>query len=188
MTRSKLIGTLALAWVFSTSSAMAHEGAYFAFTLGQSQTETNGSRFSGIGYSALLGAQLNRHLAVEVEYVNYGEMNDEMNDKISATSKVVSLIFLQPINQRTEIYAKLGAAQVNSIMSGTSITGISNTLSSMPYGLGIQYDFSRTTTLRLFAESGYNYQVNGTSGVVAATNYNFSGGIYRIGVASLYAF
>ena len=188
MTLSKFFVTLALANVFTTSSAMAREGAYFAFGLGQSETQTNGANFSSIGYSALLGAQLNPNFALEVEYINHGEMNDEMNDKISATSRVFSIILLQPINRSTSIYAKLGAAQVSSIMSGSTITGISNTLSSMPYGLGFQYEFSRRTTLRLFAETGYNYQVNGTTGVVAATNYSFSGGIYRIGVASLYAF
>ena len=188
MTYFKLIGTLVIVWISSTSSVMARDGAYFAFSLGQSQTETNGAKYSGIGYSAMLGAQLNHHFAIEVEYINHGEMSDDKNDTISASGRVVSLIFLQPISQRTSIYLKLGAAQVNSIMSGTTTTGVSDTMSSMPYGVGLQYKFSRNSTLRLFAESGYNYQVNGTTGAVATTNYNFNGGIYRIGLASLYVF
>jgi len=61
-------------------------------------------------------------------------------------------------------------------------------MSVVPYGLGLQYDLSRHSTLRLFAENGYNYQVSGTTGAVTTTNYNFAGSIYRVGVTSLYVF
>jgi hypothetical protein len=188
MIRSKLIGILALAFLFPMQSAMAREGAYFAFSLGQSKTNTNGANFSSIGYGALLGAQINHNMAVEIEYINHGVLSDEQNENIATTSKVISLIFLKPLNPRISLYAKIGAAEVNSIISSSTIAGVSNTLATIPYGLGFQYEFSHTTTLRLFAETGYDYQANGTTGTVAATNYSFNGSIYRLGLTSLYAF
>lgn len=188
MIRRPLLFVLLLLSICSTPAAVAREGAYFAFSLGQSQTETNNTSYTSIGYSALLGVQFDPNVALEVEYVNHGEMDDDKNNKIAASSRSLWLVLLEPLSPYTALYVKLGGAQVNSVMSGTSLTGISNTLSSMPYGLGLQYELSRNTTLRLFAESGYNYQVNGTTGTVATTTYNFSGGIYRIGLASMYAF
>lgn len=188
MLRQTLIVTATLISICSAPAASAREGAYFAFSLGQSQTETNNTSYASIGYSALLGVQFDPNVALEIEYINHGEMDDDQNNKIAASSRSLWLVLLEPLSPYTSLYVKIGGAQVNSVMSGTSLTGISNSLSSVPYGLGLQYELSRNTTLRLFAESGYNYQVNGTTGTVATTTYNFSGGIYRIGLASMYAF
>ncbi len=187
MFRNILVCILGL-MVFATPAA-AREAAYFAVGLAQSQTEANGATYSGVSYSVLLGAQFSPNLAVEAEYTDHGELSDDKNNKISASSKGIALLLLQPLSRRASVYAKIEAAQVSSIMSGTTVSGISNSLSTMPYGVGLQYEATRNTTLRLFAETGYNYQVNGsTTGTVTATNYSFGGSIYRVGLSSLYTF
>lgn len=187
MNQSPLLLLLSLVSLFFANTAQAYEGRYLAFGLGHSEAKIAGINYTGVGGSILLGAQFNKHLAMEIEYVDFGELADTAA-KISANSKAISAIFLLPVSQRLSIYAKLGVAQVSSALNGTGLSGLRSTISSLPYGLGLQYEMSRKTALRLFADDGYTYQVNGATTTLTTTNTNSTGGISRIGFSTLYTF
>jgi len=187
MKKLSSILTITTTLLLISNSASAKEGAYIAFGLGQSETVIGNIKYSGLGTALVIGAQFNQEFALEFEYVNYGNLEDTTT-KISANSKGMSGIFLLPMTQRASVYFKLGIAQVNSVISGTGVTGVSSSISSIPYGIGLQYDISRRSTLRLFADSGYSHQVSGTTTTITATNFSFGGGINRIGFNSLYNF
>ncbi len=187
MNKSPLIFLLAIASLFFSGTALAYEGRYLAFGLGHSEAKVGNVNYTGVGASILLGAQFNKHLAMEIEYVDFGELVDT-TAKVSANSKAISAIFLLPITHRASIYAKLGVAQVSSSLNGAGLSGLRSTISSLPYGLGLQYEMSKKSTLRIFADDGYTYQVNGATTTLTTTNTNSTGGISRIGFSTLYTF
>lgn len=187
MNKSSLIFLLAIVSLFFSGSALAYEGRYLAIGLGHSETKIGGINYTGVGASVLLGAQFNKHLAMEIEYVDFGELVDT-GAKISANSKAISALFLLPITRRASIYAKLGVAQVSSSLNGAGLSGLRSTVSSLPYGLGLQYEMSKKSMLRIFADDGYTYQVNGATTTVTTTNTNSTGGISRIGFSTIYTF
>jgi hypothetical protein len=187
MNKSPLIFLLAIVSLLFSDTALAYEGRYLAFGLGHSEAKVGNVNYTGVGASILLGAQFNKHLAMEIEYVDFGELVDT-TAKVSANSKAISAIFLLPITHRASIYAKLGVAQVSSSLNGAGLTGLRSTISSLPYGLGLQYEMSKKSTLRIFADDGYTYQVNGATTTVTTTNSNSTGGISRIGFSTLYTF
>ena len=174
------------ALLLMSNTALARDGAYVAFGLGQSDTMIGNIKYSGIGTAFLLGAQFNKNFALEFEYVNFGQLKDTTSN-LSANSKGISGIFLLPLAQRVSIYFKLGVAQVSSIVNRTGITGLRSTLASMPYGMGWQYEFSPKATFRVFADAGYGHQTNSTT-TISTTNSSFGSGIKRIGFSSLYTF
>lgn len=180
--------TLAALLLFCSSAAFAREsGAYLAFGLGHSEAKIGGINYTSVGAGIMLGAQVNKNLALEIEYVDFGEMV-AVGVTVNANSQGLSGLLMLPLTQHTSVYLKAGVARMNSLLSGTGLTGWNTALSILPYGLGVQYELSPKTTIRIFADEGYGYQVTGTTTTVGATNVSYSGGISRVGLATLYTF
>ena len=187
MKQSHFTISLAVFLLLFSSATFAREGRYVALGLGHSETQISGINYTSEGVGVLIGAQYSENFALEIEYVDFGQLIDT-GAKISANSKGIAALFLQPMTQRASVYLRVGVAQVNAAMSGTGLTGLRTAISSLPYGLGFQYEYSPSTTIRLFADAGYGYQVNGTTTTITTTNYSSNGDISRIGFTTLYTF
>jgi hypothetical protein len=186
MKKTQLISILALTLLIFPNVTFARDsGGYVAFGLGRSQLSINSVDYTSLGASILIGAQANRNFAAEIEYIDFGALTGSISN-ITGNSKALSGVFLLPLTQRLTVYAKVGVSQVESFISGTGLTGLNTSISSFPYGAGVQFVTSPRSTLRIFADSGYNSQANGTTTTLTTNNY--TGSIRRIGFSSLYTF
>lgn len=116
------------------------------------------------GYKIVLGKQLNKNLAVEFGYVDLGkfDVKNTVNGgtgTLTTTSKhagvTVMAVGIAPATERLSFMGKIGlmASSSNSDRAPTgSVTGgaSSATVSegNLAYGLGVQYDFSKTLSMR----------------------------------------
>jgi OOP family OmpA-OmpF porin len=113
------------------------------------------------GYKFVLGKQLSKNFAVEFGYVDLGKFevkNTVNNGTATATSKhagfTAMAVGIAPATDRLSFMGKIGlmASSSNADTATTgSVTGASSARVSegnLAYGLGVQYDFSKTMSVR----------------------------------------
>jgi outer membrane protein OmpA-like peptidoglycan-associated protein len=149
MRKSVLAAATAAVLAASPAFAADDSGFYVGAGLGNfaldSDTIYNGKDFDGsdIGYKVFGGYQFMRYLAVELEYLDGGEPDDNFRDdrfpderlKVSAgvTGFVGSAVGILPIGERFDVFGKLGFIYWDGDGSG-KIRDADGTLAKISYG------------------------------------------------------
>jgi OOP family OmpA-OmpF porin len=115
------------------------------------------------GYKIVLGKQLNKNLAVEFGYVDLGSFevkNTVNNGTATSTSKHAGVtamaVGIAPATDRLSFMGKIGlmASSSKADIATTGSVTVSGARSAtvsegnLAYGLGVQYDFSKTMSVR----------------------------------------
>ncbi len=136
-----LLGGMSAAWA-------GEKDSYIGFGLGVF-SPGDAAYDSAMGWKVIGGSVINRHLSLQLGYVDFGEMNGPLNDvgktmTISTTGFEFSAMGHYPFADRYSVFAKLGFLVWNSAWrnrgptSGTVTTGDATLL----YGLGGRFDWS----------------------------------------------
>jgi len=126
---------------------------------------------TGYSYSVFVGYQVNKYLGVELDYTNISE--NKVSDSATTVTwnvKGVELLGVGtfPVNPYFEVYGKVGAFfwDVNQGCTGTSCPNGSQTETGtdLTYGLGAQFNFSKSVAARAQAQRYKDVGNNATTG------------------------
>ncbi|MBE0625253.1 MAG: outer membrane beta-barrel protein, partial [Burkholderiales bacterium] len=148
---------------------------------------------SDTGYKLYGGYKFNRHFAVEGGYFNLGSFGFEastvpagtLSGRIKVQGLNLDLVGIVPFTDKFSAFGRVGAnyAEAKDSFSGTGAVNVirpnpSKRETNVKYGLGLQYDFSKTLAMRLEAE---RYRINDAVGNKGDIDLISVGLIYRFG-------
>lgn len=141
---------IAIATVFSAliaSPAIAGDG-YLGVNVGQNKIDVSSVKES-TAFGILGGYAYNENLAAEVAYIDLGSAERNFStSKLTGNVISIAAVGSLPLNNDFSVFAKLGYAQ-----SKIEVPGISETKSDLTYGIGAQYNASKTVGIRLGYDS-----------------------------------
>ncbi len=157
---------------------------------------TNGisDRDHDTGYKLFGGYQFNRYIAVEGGYFDLGKFGytatttpaGSLDGSIKLRGFNLDLVGTVPLFYNFSAFGRVGAAnaQARDHFTGTGAVNVINPSPSqratnIKYGLGLQYDFTRSLAMRLEAE---RYRVNDAVGNKGDINMASLSLLYRFGV------
>ena len=144
---------------------------YAGLRAGQAKTNIEDNSFNTgadsknpSGWGVFIGHMFNPAFALELEYLNLGEIKSGTN---SAKSTGLSLSGLGsfPVNDQFSLFGKLGYALITGKPGGT-FTGSDRKSRAVTYGFGAQFNVTPTVGVRLgwdkykFRDSGFNGNAN----------------------------
>lgn len=145
------------------------------------------------GYKAYLGFPIHPNWAVEAGYFDLGRFGfnatTSPNGSLTGSARIrglnLDLVGTLPVTERWSLMGRMGAAhaQTQARFSSTGAVAVSDPTSSRretnyKYGLGTQYDFTPSLSLRLEAE---RYRVNDAVGRRGDVDLVTLGLVYRFG-------
>ena len=145
----------------ANTSVHAEQSFFVGASIGQSYVEENdvlpGEDFDDeeFAFKAFAGYQFHKHFAVELDYLNYGEPEDnilgidtEINDLYAVALYGVGIL---PLTEKFDLFVKLGGAYWDG-EAKASVGGISATSdedgTELAYGLGASYAFTEKFAVR----------------------------------------
>ena len=174
----QLSRVLAFALALCASSAFAQTGVYVIGGLGQGMADFNGTDFptdpdferrvddKDTTWNIGVGYRFHRNVAVELGYASLGEYNvrytgtgafagESANDAYEVTAWKLAAVGFLPVMENFSLIGKLGVAltKVEDRFSET-IGGVTESLSTskskstLLWGLGAQYDFTKNLGVR----------------------------------------
>jgi opacity protein-like surface antigen len=138
---------LGLALVSASSIAQAADAgqAYFSGYLGNTDVDVDGFSGSDMSFRIGGGYQLNRNIAVEGFYINYGEAEDR-GYTIEATALQFQGVAMLPVSPAVDLYGKLGLALWDGEACGNGC--VSNDGNDIVFGFGGAFDVSKKVAIR----------------------------------------
>jgi OOP family OmpA-OmpF porin len=133
-------------------------GFHFGVSAGQASFDVSqaNARFSvdDTGYKGYFGYKFFRSLAVEASYVDFGSVNETLDDvglEAEANSANLYALGILPVTPRIELFAKLGVAVWDSkttITEDGSPEPMDESGTDFSYGLGLNWNFTERFGLR----------------------------------------
>ena len=202
MRKTSLAAGLVLAGLLAGSAQAADSGLYLGGSLGAVHSEL-GADFknhlsSGFGsaslsednndgaFRALLGYQLNRNLAIEAAWGDYGSVDGKANTTLplgrvrterETSAFTLDVVGTLPLGERLDLTGKVGAAFWQIDTQTTTILPVSSVASTRQsdqsgiaphYGIGLQYRVSDSARLTVDIEQ-FHAGKNGDTGRSAVT-------------------
>ena len=174
----KLFAVLALLLLSSASFAEEQSNFYLGFGTGVSIAKLDDSSTSttaflrGSGYDFILGYELGKYAAIEMEYVDRRVSNSDDTVNMIFSGGGVSAVILLPVTNTFSFFGKVGVASLNQTKpSFDSKNGAS-------FGLGAQWTLTPKVKVRLAANS---YDASASAGV-------YTGRVSALGAAVLVNF
>lgn len=155
------IFTILLLVTVANTSVYADKSFYAGASIGESYVEENnvlpGEDFDDeeFAFKAFAGYQFHNHFAVELDYLNYGEPEDnilgidtEIRDLYAVALYAVGIL---PLTEKFELFVKLGGAywegDAKASVGATSATSDEDG-TELAYGLGASYAFTEKFAVR----------------------------------------
>jgi OOP family OmpA-OmpF porin len=120
--------------------------AYVGVNVGKNQMDYSGVN-SSTAIGVLGGYSFNQNVAAEVAYTNLGSA-DYYGTSITGHVFSVAAVGSLPLNKDFSLLGKLGVAS-----STYEVSGYSESKSDLTYGIGAQYNVSKTVGIRLGYDS-----------------------------------
>jgi OOP family OmpA-OmpF porin len=120
--------------------------AYVGVNVGKNQMDYSGVN-SSTAIGVLGGYSFNQNVAAEVAYTNLGSA-DYYGTSITGHVFSVAAVGSLPLNKDFSLLGKLGVAS-----STYEVSGYSESKSDLTYGIGAQYNVSKTVGIRLVYDS-----------------------------------
>ena len=143
----KKIAIAAILSAFVATPAIAAD-VYLGVNAGQNKMDYSGVKAS-TAYGVLGGYTFNENAAAEVAYTNLGSADTDFSSSITGNVFSVAAVGTLPLNKDFSLFVKLGYAQ--STIEATASP--SQTKSDLTYGIGAQYNASKTVGIRLGYDS-----------------------------------
>lgn len=156
----------------------ADNGFYIGANVGQATV--SGTPYSGLekksdtSLGLLGGYQVNKNLAVEMQYINFGKTYAQASHPITTTGLSFSAVGILPVSDSFSVFGKLGFASTTLKVDCNVCTpaNYSGTRTAVAYGLGGQYNFNQVLGIRVgydkYAIGKSADQTDGTYGVASA--------------------
>ncbi len=142
------IAIVVLLSAFVAAPAIAGD-AYLGVNAGQNKIDVATVKAS-TAYGVLGGYAFNENIAAEVSYTNIGSAERNLSvDKLTGNVMSIAAVGSLPLSQAFTLFAKLGYAQSKIDVAGFS----SQTKSDLTYGVGAQFNASKTVGIRLGYDS-----------------------------------
>jgi OOP family OmpA-OmpF porin len=120
------------------------------------------------------GYQVNKNLAVEMQYIDFGKSYFVATSPITTTGISVSAVGILPVSDSFSVFGKLGVASTTLKVDCGACTpaNYSVTKTAVAYGLGGQYNVNQALGIRVgydkYAIGKSSEQTDGTYGVISA--------------------
>ena len=143
----KKIAIAAILSAFVAAPAIAAD-VYLGVNAGQNAIDVSTVK-SSTAFGVLGGYTFNENIAAEVAYTDLGSAERTFSpNKLTGNVMSIAAVGSLPLNKDFSLFAKLGYAQ-----SKIDVPGISETKSDLTYGIGAQYNASKTVGIRLGYDS-----------------------------------
>lgn len=141
----KKLAIAALLSAFTAAPALAAEPYYIGINAGQNQIDD--SRISSsTAFSVFGGYAFNEYIAGEISYTNFGSADTNVPGiSVSGNAAALAAVGSLPLNNDFSLFARLGYASTRLEPTGAS----SETKSDLTWGVGGQYNATRTIGVRL---------------------------------------
>lgn len=137
MTKKWLVSMLGAAAMIASAAGLA-QPAVPAFYVGAEVGNADFGTDDDTGFKILGGYQFHRNIAAEI---GYGLLFDKGGTEVTTLEVVAVGMF--PVANQLSIIGKLGLANVD-----VEVPGASDDKTELTWGVGVQYDFSRSLGLR----------------------------------------
>jgi OOP family OmpA-OmpF porin len=121
--------------------------AYVGVNVGKNQMDYSGVN-SSTAIGVLGGYSFNQNVAAEVAYTNLGSADTKYASTITGRVFSVAAVGSLPLNKDFSLLGKLGVAS-----STVEESGYSESKTDLTYGIGAQYNVSKTVGIRLGYDS-----------------------------------
>jgi len=173
--------SLVLAMIAAVTAApafAADSGFYIGANVGKATL--SGSPYSDFAKKSdtslglLGGYQVNKNLAVEMQYIDFGKSYAQAAYPIKTTGVSLSAVGILPVSGSFSVFGKLGVASTTLKVDcgACSPANYSVTKTAIAYGLGGQYNFTQALGIRIgydkYAIGKSSEQTDGTYGVISA--------------------
>jgi len=174
----KSVALAILAAAMATPAFAADNGLYIGANLGNAAI--SGANFGGLtktsdtSMSFLGGYQVNKNLAVEVQYIDFGKIYAQASHPITTTGTSLSVIGILPVGESFAVLGKFGMASTKLKVSCDTCTppNYRSTRSAAVFGLGGQYNLNQSIGIRVgyeaYAVGNVSDQTDGNYRVVSA--------------------
>ncbi|MDR3391994.1 MAG: porin family protein [Sulfuriferula sp.] len=130
----------------------ADDGFYAGLGIGDGKlgvnTITGLSKSSDLVVGGIVGYQINRNFAAEMQYTGIGKATDTVGNTVKGDAFSLTAVGTLPLNESFDLYGKLGVADSKTTTSaGFAGTGTSRT--ALTYGIGAQYNVNARAGVRL---------------------------------------
>jgi OmpA-OmpF porin, OOP family len=142
----KKIAIAAILSAFVAAPALAAD-TYLGVNVGKNQTDYSGVN-SSTAIGVLGGYTINQHVAAEVAYTNLGSADTKYGTSLTGHVFSIAAVGSLPLNNDFSLLGKLGLAS-----STVEESGYSESKSDLTYGIGAQYNASKTVGIRLGYDS-----------------------------------
>ncbi|HAF44431.1 MAG TPA: hypothetical protein DCK83_05690 [Gallionellaceae bacterium] len=150
----------------ATPAVAADNGFYVGANLGRAAVSgapyTGFEKSSDTSLSFLGGYQVNKNLALELQYTDFGKVYAQAAHPITTTATSFSVVGMLPVSESIAVFGKLGYASTSLKVDCNICTpaNYSVTRTAVAYGLGAQYNISQALGIRI----GYDkYAIGSTS-------------------------
>lgn len=135
----KKITTALLLTSFALTAGTAHAGGYVGLSVGHA--DYPGDFDHDISYSVKGGYEVNRNLAIELGYVNFGKAKDDLTSaKAEVTGVNTSIVGVAPLNPSLDVFVKVGVIFWNVNVSVDDLGRVVDDNGTDPsFGLGGAY-------------------------------------------------
>ena len=140
------IAIAALLSAFVAAPAIAAD-TYVGVNVGKNQMNYSGVN-SSTAIGVLGGYSFNQNVAAEVAYINLGSVDTNYPSTITGRVFSIAAVGSLPLNKEFSLLGKLGVAS-----STIEELGYSQSKTDLTYGIGAQYNVSRTVGVRLGYDS-----------------------------------
>lgn len=141
------IAIAAALFALIATPAIAGEG-YLGVNAGQNKIDSSTVKES-TSFGIFGGYAYNENIAAEVAYTDLGSAERTIAAaKITGNVKSIAAVGSLPLSNDFSLFAKLGYAQ-----STIDVPGVSETKSDLTYGVGAEYNASKTVGIRLGYDS-----------------------------------
>ena len=120
---------------------------YVGVNVGKNQMDYSGIN-SSTAIGVLGGYSFNQNVAAEVAYTNLGSADTNLNTSVTGHVFTIAAVGSLPLNKEFSLLGKLGLAS-----STIEESGYSESKTDLTYGIGAQYNVSKTVGIRLGYDS-----------------------------------
>tara|TARA_R110001583_G_scaffold192127_1_gene358326 strand:- start:342 stop:890 length:549 start_codon:yes stop_codon:yes gene_type:complete len=138
----------------SVSAAEMYAGGSFGSTTldwdALDEAEASGASVddSDTGFKLFIGSRINENFAVEGFYADLGEATASapgITAKLDADSFGVAAVGILPVNEKVELFAKIGFQAWDATASATGIGSESDDGTDLMFGAGVSYKINKVT-------------------------------------------
>ena len=138
----------------ASQTSMAEEARYGGAGASRSAITGKGYETSlkGTGYKAYLGYKLNEHNALEMAYVNFGDIDANSGERFSGSAIQINWMYFIPVAQQFRLSAGLGGHKWWTDMTNRAVS-MRDQDAGLSYSLGFEIDLTSAAGLRFEYET-----------------------------------